>query len=339
MNKSEGYQIAHYIRDFINVYCPQSKTISEHTIKSYKDAITLYLDFLESEKKVTVQKLQYDDFNSDTINDWLIWLVNTRNNSPQTANVRLSSIRAFIKYLAVKDRTLIYLNIEAKEIKKRRVLKNKVKGMSREAVKALANSISRSTLTGRRDFLIFVILYDTGIRIDELLSLQIKDLHLEPKKPYINIIGKGNKLRSLYLKQKTVTYLKKYLKEIQWTSNDNYLFYSRIKGMNNKMTEEGVSKQMKKWAKKAYEICREVPKNLHPHQIRHTTATHWLEDGMNIGEIQYLLGHENINTTMVYLEITIAQKAAAITSTMTTENENQSKNWIKDIKKLRDLCK
>ncbi|WP_334313194.1 tyrosine-type recombinase/integrase [Terrihalobacillus insolitus] len=75
-----------------------------------------------------------------------------------------------------------------------------------------------------------------------------------------------------------------------------------------------------------------------PH-FRHAAATHWLENGMNIGEIQYLLGHENIQTTMVYLEITVTQEASAMKEIMTEEEVEQPKLWKKDIQKLRDLCK
>lgn len=338
MNK-ESYQIAHYINDFLNVYVPQSKTKSIHTQKSYKDSMNLYLDFLELKKNVTVHNITYNHFNGEMVEEWLVWLMAERNNQPQTANVRLASIRAFIHYLYKKDKTLGYLEVDAEDIELRKAPKIKVKGMSREAVKAIANAISQTTLVGIRDFLVFVVLYDTAIRIDELLSLKIKDLDLNRRKPCIHVVGKGNKARSLGLKPKTVKALKRYIKMIEWTSEDNYIFHSRIKGLDVKMTDAGVDKQLKKWAKIAHEKCREVPLKLHAHQIRHAAATHWLEDGMNIGEIQYLLGHEDIKTTMVYLEITVAQKSAAITKTIIEEKDNQPKNWLDNIDKLRDLCK
>ena len=76
--------------------------------------------------------------------------------------------------------------------------------------------------------------------------------------------------------------------------------------------------------------------NLHPHQLRHSAATHWLDDGMNIVQISYLLGHEQLQTTMVYLEITTAQKAKALEI---IDNTSEEKQWVNEIEKLTDLCK
>lgn len=88
------------------------------------------------------------------------------------------------------------------------------------------------------------------------------------------------------------------------------------------MSAENVNKMLKKYAIMAYEKCKDVPLNLHAHQFRHAKASHWLENGMNIAQISYLLGHECIQTTMVYLDITTEQEEKALE---TLENENQKK--------------
>lgn len=340
-NNLEAYEIAHYIHEYLASYCLLSKTVSEHTIKSYKDTLTLYLDFLEIKRNITVHTITYENFNGNTIDDWIEWLMCERKCLPQSVNVRLCSLRAFLNYLGRKDISLNYLSLEADKIKKRKTQKNKVHGLSKEAVKALGKTINQSTKTGRRDMAMFSLFYDTATRIDEILSLKIKDIHLDVKKPFITITGKGNKFRSLYLKKKTIAHIQKCIQEYHGydTDENNYLFYSIIKGKNIKMTQPAVSKQLKKWAKEANKVCKDVPLDLHPHQIRHTVATHWLEDGMNVGEIQYLLGHESIQTTMIYLEITVAQEALAMSELMSDDEKAQPKKWKKDIQKLRDLCK
>ena len=95
-------------------------------------------------------------------------------------------------------------------------------------------------------------------------------------------------------------------------------------------------KQLRKWANIANKQYPEIPENLHPHQLRHSAATHWLDDGMNIVQISYLLGHEQLQTTMVYLEITTAQKAKALE---VIDNTNIKKDWISEINSLIELCK
>jgi len=336
----EAFQISKYINDFLNVYCPESKTVSNHTIKSYRESLKLYLDFLETKKELSFYQLKYDCFKASNIEEWLVYLMNERNCKPQTANVRLSSLKAFLDYMRIQDISLNYLMIEAMLIKKRKAPKIKVKGMSQEAVKKIASAIDQTTKSGIRDIALFAVFYDTAIRVGELLSLKMRNVHLDTKHPNITVIGKGNKTRCLGLQPKTVKYLKKYISKYHGESSNenNYLFYSKIKGKEEMMSQPAVSKQLKKWAKLAHEDCPEVPIALHPHQIRHAAATHWLDSGINIGEIQYLLGHENIQTTMIYLEITITQKTRATEELMTDGEKNQEKLWKSDIKKLRDLC-
>ncbi|MDC3415141.1 tyrosine-type recombinase/integrase [Terrihalobacillus insolitus] len=340
-NMRESNEIANHINKFIRVYCPSSKTSSEHTIKSYRLALTLYMDFLEEKKKITINQLSYDCFKAKTIDEWLIWLMNEKNCKPQSANVRFSSIKAFLRYLSIQDITLSYLSIAAASVKKRKAPKIKVKGMSKEGIKALLGTIDQSTKAGRRDLAMFILFYDIAARIDEILSLKIKNAHLNVPKPYVTITGKGNKHRSLGLNSKTVQCLEEFIDEYHGLrpNENDFLFYSKIKGRKKKMTQPAVTKRLKKWVVIANQLCPEVPINLNPHQIRHAAATHWLENGMNIGEIQYLLGHENIQTTMVYLEITVTQEASAMKEIMTEEEVEQPKLWKKDIQKLRDLCK
>ena len=336
--KNEAKEIANYITKYLNVYVPSQKTASEHTLRNYRTSIKLFLEFLEG-KGTTISSICYQCFDIQHIEEWLEWLLNTKNNQPQTVNNRLASLRVFLEYLGRQDISLLNIYTEASLIPRRKQPKIKVKGMSRKAVKILFKEISQDTLTGRRDLTMFVLIYNTAARINEVLSLKLKDVHIDVEKPYISIIGKGNKLRSLYLLPKTVQYLKKYIQEnhTQTINNDDYLFYSKIKGKQTKLTQKAVEKQLKKWAKKANEKCKEVPIALHAHQLRHAAASHWLEDGMNIVQISYLLGHEQLQTTMVYLEITTAQKAKALETL--DDSKNQIKKWKKNISKLSDLCK
>jgi len=245
-NMKESNEIANHINKFIRVYCPSSKTSSEHTIKSYRLALTLYMDFLEEKKKITINQLSYDCFKAKTIDEWLIWLVNEKNCKPQSANVRFSSIKAFLSYLSIQDITLSYLGMAAATVKKRKAPKIKVNGMSKEGVKALLGTIDQSTQSGRRDLAMFILFYDMAARIDEILSLKIKNIHLNILKPYATITGKGNKNRSLGLNSKTVQYLEKFINEYHGISpNENdFLFYSKIKGKNDATSSYKTIKKM-----------------------------------------------------------------------------------------------
>ena len=335
--KNESKEIIKYISDFISNYI-YTKTESSNTLKSYRIALQLYLEYLEA-NGINILNINYECFSVSNIENWMEWLINVRKSKPQSVNNRLASLKIFLKYLGKKDISLLNIYTQACSITRKKTKKVKVKGISKEALKNLFSVINQTTKTGKRDITMFVLMYNTAIRVNEMLSLRLKDIYLDVEKPYIVIIGKGNKLRSLYLLPKTVEYLNKYILEthnIDYNEN-NYLFYSKIKGKKEKMTQPVVEKQLKKWAKIAHEKCKEVPETLHPHQLRHAAASHWLEDGMNIVQISYLLGHEQLQTTMIYLEITTAQKAQALEKLDTTKNT--TKKWKKDIQKLSDLCK
>ncbi len=333
---NEAVAITKYISNYLNVYIPCNKSTSNCTLKSYKISLKLYLEYLEI-IGIDITNINYDCFKVDKIESWLSYLKNNRNNQNQTINLRLTGLKVFLDYLGKQDFSLLYLYTESCTILKRKVTKPKVKGISKEAIQTLFDSIDQLSLSGKRDLAMFILMYNTAIRLDEILSLKLKDIKLDVINPYISVIGKGKKLRCLYILPKTVDHLKRYIAENHDNNNpDNYLFYSKIKGKQAKLSEQSVEKQLKKWAIIAHEQCSEIPLNLHPHQLRHSAATHWLNDGMNIIQISYLLGHENLETTMVYLEITISQKAKALEIIDTSKDE---KHWKSDIKKLTDLCK
>ncbi len=333
---NEAVEITNHITKYLNGYIQYNKSTSEHTLKSYKLSIKLYLEYLET-IGVTISNIKYDCFKMEKIENWLRYLKDIKNNQNQTINLRLTGLKVFLEYLGKQDISLLHLYTEASTISKRKTPKIKVKGISKNAIQVLFNSINQCSTSGRKDLAMFILMYNTGTRLNEILSLKLKDIKLDVTEPYINIIGKGNKLRCLYLLPKTVEHLKKYINENHVNINqEDYLFYSKIKGKQTKLSEQSVEKQLRHWAKIANIICSEIPVNLHPHQLRHSAATHWLEDGMNVVQISYLLGHEQLQTTMVYLEITTAQKAKALETIDTSTHE---KKWKLGITKLTDLCK
>ncbi len=334
--KNEAYKIAQYIYKWINEYTPSIKSNSPHTIKTYMMTLSLFVKFLDTEKKIDSSTLSFACLSRTNIEEWILWLKNKRGCSPETCNIRLAALRAFLKYLAEKEIACLSIYQGATLIPRQKVLHKKVVGMSKKAIKSLMSVPDVSTKTGRRDLVLMIVLYCTAARIDEILSLKINQLHLNVDKPYITVIGKGRKIRTLYILPKAVAHLKKYLEEYHPVNPnpDAYIFYSRHKGVFEKTSPEGINKQLKKYAVIAHNICSEVPIDLHAHQIRHAKASHWLEDGMNIVQISFLLGHANLHTTMVYLDITTEQESKALA---TLEDENKRdipKKWKSQSKNL-----
>ncbi len=337
---NESVIIARHINVFLNEYVPSQKSRSSHTLKSYQYALALYISFLETEKGIRAESLCGGCFSRTIIEEWLQWLMELRGCSTETCNNRLASLRAFLKYLGSKEILLLHLYEDATRIPRKKEIRKRVKGMSKKAVQVLLSVPDLSKKTGRRDLSLMIIIYSTAARMDEILSLKTEQLHLDAEKPNVTIIGKGSKIRTLYLLPKAVAHLKKYLKEFHGDTPDPdaYVFYSRNTGLHGKMSQTAVNKQLKKHARAAREKCDEVPRDLHAHQLRHAKASHWLEDGMNIVQISFLLGHEQLQTTMVYMDITIEQELKAL-ATLEDENDKKvSKKW-KNVKGgLAEFC-
>ena len=185
-----------------------------------------------------------------------------------------------------------------------------------------------------------VTIYGAVARLNEILSLKIEHLHLKTIKPYMTVIGKGDKIRTLYLLPKTVAHLQAYIAEAHGEKplSDSYVFYSRNKGLGGKMCQNAVNKQLKKHAAVAHKQYGEVPLGIHAHQLRHAKASHWLEDGMSIVQISFLLGHAQLQTTMVYLDITTEQEAQALATLEDENDKSVPKKWKASGKSLAAMC-
>jgi len=336
----ESTAIAKHINTFLSEYAPSQKTRSEHTLKSYEYALSLYISFLETEKEVVPEQLSRNNFDRLFIEEWLMWLADRRNCSPETCNNRLASLRVFLKYLGERDISMLYLSHAASGIPRRKGFRKKVKGMSKDAVKALMSAPDISSTTGRRDLALIVLIYSTAARLDEVLSMKVGQLHLEAKKPYVSVIGKGNKVRTLYLLPKAVAHISRHIKEGHGDTPDKnaYVFYSRNSGIYGKLSQTAVSKRLKIHAATARQFCKSVPLDIHAHQLRHAKASHWLEDGMNIVQISFLLGHEQVETTMVYLDVTTEQELQALATLEEETDCNLPKKWKTTDKTLANFC-
>lgn len=337
---TESLAIANHIHTFITEYAPVHKTTSKHTLKNYQTSLTLYLTFLEKERNIIPSRLSIDCFSLEYIEGWMEWIKESRGCSAQTCNIRLGAPRTFMKYLSERDITYLSAYEAACTIPSMKVPKRKINGLSKTAVKQLLEMPKLSTKTGRRDLAFMILLYSTAARLDEVLSLKMQDIHLDLQKPCISIIGKGHKRRTLYLMPKAVAHLKKYIEEYhgKTPAPNSYLFYSRNVGASGKMTQAAIDKMLKKYAKTAHLLCDEVPLGLHAHQFRHAKASHWLEEGMNIVQISFLLGHEQLETTMVYLDVTTEDERKALATLEYEKDGNISPKWKNADGSLVDFC-
>ena len=212
MGKVKDAQLFMLIRNFLEIYLPTYRHAGENTVKSYRTGLNQYLDYVSSKKQISRFAVTGAMFSYDMVTEYLHWLSVDRKVSSATCNNRLAVIRAFISYAAACKPEYIDLKSRLSQIKgKKNDQFGKVDYMSEAAVKALMEAPDVSTTAGLTDQFMMVMLYDTGARIQEILSLRLCDLKID-KTPTAIIHGKGGKTRIVPLMPETVKHLKKYLK-------------------------------------------------------------------------------------------------------------------------------
>lgn len=339
--EDESILIASSIREWLTVYIPQVRANSPHTQRAYMITLRLYVEFLESEKSVQHTRLTAQCFDTNIIQDWLLWLKNARNCSNHTCNHRLACLRSFICYLGHTNPRFLEQENKISEIKRMKTVRKSIVEITKKAMKTLFSSIDLSMPIGKRDFALFTLMYSTATRINEILSLRIGDIQLHEKNIHncIYVMGKGSKRRAIPLMKDCGNIIKSYIHQFHGDSptENDLLFFSSHNGNKVKLTQEAISKRLKIYARKANGICAEMPPDIHCHNLRAARATHWLEEGLNIVMIQKLLGHESITTTMNYVAVSNAQKSEALASLENDVSKSAVKKW-KKIKKSSSLA-
>lgn len=313
---------------------------SECTITGYRTAMRLFATFAERHLHADTAHFDITYFTEQYVSRYLQWLQDTKGVSPQTCNLRLCQLRAFLKY-ASRDPAIMPYYLSLRQIEQY-ITENRTKvvePLSRPAIAALMKVPGTDTETGLRYTLLIAMLYTMALRIDEVLSIKIKDIRLDAAKPYVTVVGKGRKARTASFFKATLKTLRKYIAK-EHGSNPNpeaYLFYARYGGQFCKVSTRGVNKQLAVYAEKARKSCLEVPERVHSHQFRHSMATHLLEDGMNVFQISKMLGHESVETTMTYLGVTVSMTDNAIQKIESTAARSVKPLWKKNIRNLQDL--
>lgn len=322
----EAAALARHIHDFVWDWVPSHLSPSPNTAQSYKTALTLYVLWLE-EAGVTADGLRASDFGAKRIEEWLVWLAEKRGNSPQTCNARLSAMRSFARCVSTHDRTFQGLAFEAAAVPQRKAPKARVTGLKEEAVSAILSAPDQATRYGRRDAALMVTLYATACRIGELLAMRVSHPRLDGRHPHASVVGKGGKARVVFLPDGAVDHMRAYLREFHGDRPDPeaFVFYSRNHPPGQRrLSQDAVSKMLRKHAANAHGRCADVPLDVTAHRFRHARATHWLEGGMNVAQISMLLGHSTIQTTMAYLDVTLAAEEQAMQALVRSPQE---KRW------------
>lgn len=284
--------------DYLNVFLPVQHRDSPKTAESYADGLTIFRRYVTDIRKIPMEQLRFEDLTYDFMLDYRVYLVE-KGYKANTVNHRLAVVAAYMKYAATRQTALyqIYLNISEVPYvtvpsRIREIIEEK------DTLKELLAAPGPSK-KGIRDQMILVILYDTAIRADELIGLDLSDVNISADEPYMRVRGKGDKERVVALSEKVVPLIKQYIsiyhKDLRKRTTP--FIYTVIKGNTNRMSERNVERIVKKYADIVRKDHPDLPKSVYPHMLRRCRASGWYRDGIPIETIAVILGHSDAKTT------------------------------------------
>ena len=303
--KNNGIQML--IQKYFLQWLMAQRNVSPETIKSYRDTFRLYFRYIEIHCGVTPAKMSIAQFDADYILGFLSYLDKERGNSPKTVNNRLAALHSFVKYMIFELPEYSGLLNRSLMVPFRKTVKRQMEFLTEDEFAALKNACETDTALGRRDMLMLLLLYNTGVRVSELVGLKLGDIHIDNRNTtaYIRINGKGRKERHVPLWKSTAKYLVAYMRD--HARNETGSLFANCLDAN--LTRSGVRYRLDCLKRKTSEAIPSLAKkSITPHIFRHTTALRMLQSGVDISTIAIWLGHESILTIHKYMEADLEMK-------------------------------
>ncbi len=300
--------IAPHLQAFFADYLCQQRRLSPQTIVSCRDTFRLLLTFLRDQTGIEPSALHMADIDASAVLSFLNYLEQKRGNSVRSRNIRLSAIRSFFRLVALRDPDSIGLVMRVLAIPTKREDRKLIGYLTRPEIQALLATPDSSKWSGRRDYALLSTLYNSGARVSEITALRRQQVCVGTS-TFLQLTGKGRKERTVPLWPATARVLKAWLDELG--EDAGQIAFPNARG--KALSREGADYLLQQAVQRAIPDCPSLAtKNITPHVIRHTTAMHLLQAGVDIATIALWLGHESIETTHVYLQADLAMQEQAL---------------------------
>jgi site-specific recombinase XerD len=290
-------------------YLVQQRALSPRTVSAYRDAFMLFLGFAQSRLGKSPATMALADITPELIMAFLDHLERQRHNSVRSRNARLAALRSFLKFAAHRDVSSLHVIERALGVPVKRFERPKFGYLSREEMLAVIGTPDRTWLS-QRDHVLFLLLYNAGARVSEITSVKVGDVVLDDGAACVHLHGKGRKQRSVPLWRSTVKAVRAWLR-----LNSRFDVASPLLPNRNghAMTRANVALRLAVAVQAATGAFPDLAKRrVSPHTIRHTTAMHLLQAGVDISVIALWLGHESPVTTHHYVEADLTMKERAL---------------------------
>ncbi|MEQ1735910.1 MAG: tyrosine-type recombinase/integrase [Rhodoglobus sp.] len=296
------------VQDFFEQHLPIERNASRNTIVAYRDAMKLFLQHASTRARTSPDQLANKQaIDVAAVRAFLSFLEKQRGCGPRTRNQRLAAIKAFARYVASVAPEHLERCRRIREMPPARCEHVEVKYLEDAEILGLINATN--SVKHRRDRALLLLLYNSGARVQELVDLNIRDIVLDPM-PYVVLVGKGRKQRTCPLWTKTVEAIRAWLDGRPKTHRDDALF---LNARGARLSRSGVADILRRLTSRA-KLAPHHAARVSPHVIRHTTAMHLLQSGVDITTIAAWLGHADLSTTHGYVEINLRMKQAAVSA-------------------------
>jgi site-specific recombinase XerD len=296
------------VQAFFAEHLTQHRAMSSCTVAAYRDTFVLFLDFAQARCAKSSTALKLTDITPELLLAFLDHLEHVRHNVVRSRNARLAALRSFLKFAAHRDVASLQVIERALGVPMKRFERPMLGFLSREEMLAVIGTPGSSWVS-QRDHLLLGLLYNTGARVSEIIGVRVADVVLAGA-ACVHLHGKGRKQRTVPLWRSTVKEIQAWLKLNPQLTSTSALLPNR-EGLA--MTRDNVTKRLELAVDAAAKGNADLAKRqISPHTIRHTTAMHLLQSGVDISVIALWLGHESPTTTHQYIEADLAMKDRAL---------------------------
>ncbi len=305
-SKTAIVSLQQLVQDFFEKHLAIERNASRNTVLAYRDALRLFLRHAAERMGCAVDQLDHAILDVDAVRSFLGWLEKQRKCGARTRNHRLAAIKAFARYVASVAPEHLERCRRIRELAPARFEQPEVEYLDDDEILELVKAIDPASQ--RRDRALFLLLYNTGARVQEIVNLDVCDIRLDPV-PIVTLEGKGRKQRTCPLWARTVDALGQWLAERGDAGEPLFL-----NAQGRRLSRSGVAYILRKLAARAGLSPRQAT-HVTPHVIRHTTAMHLLQSSVDITTIAAWLGHSQLTTTHAYVEIDLRMKQKAVAAT------------------------
>lgn len=315
--------------EFLNIYLERQAGRSHYTKKTYKTGLASFYDYIVDVRGISPMQFQYSQCSYQLILEYSQYLQEKLHRKNSTVNSKLSAVKTYLEYSSDCDAAIISVYVSVCRLPLLTVPKVQMPIIQNKDLACFLDSPDH-TWIGNRDRFLLILLFDSAIRVSELVKISLGDIFKDNSSYVVQIHGKGRKERCIFLSEKTGKHMEEYLKSYHKDHQDEPmrpLFYTTTHGVISAMSVRNVERILNKYGTKARQDAPGIPNTVSPHTVRRSRATSLYRDGIPLEQVSALLGHSQIETTRSYYASPSPEQMKAAVEKGSSKVPDQQPEW------------